>query len=61
MERTKYTITKGWTAFVKDGKLVGIKEFPHGGKADTILTLISKPTKEELLAELASQNIPVTQ
>ena len=46
-------IAVGWNAFVKDGKTcLGYQEFPSGGKYKGSLTLINKPTEEELLTEL---------
>jgi hypothetical protein len=51
-------IAKGWTAFVKDGKsCLGYREFPTGGKYFGKLTLITKPTEAELLAELTRLKI----
>ena len=51
------TIPKGWTAFVDDKRCIGYQEFKDGGKAKTKLSLITKPTKAELLAELSKQGI----
>lgn len=59
MEKKNINIEKGWAAFVKDGKFVGIKEFPLGGKAETILDVINKPTKAEVEAELTSRGITI--
>jgi hypothetical protein len=50
-------IPKGWTAFVDEKRCLGYQEFKEGGKAKTKLTLITKPTKAELLAELSKQGI----
>lgn len=52
----KIEIPKGWTAFYDPihKKVFGLSEFKNGGKADTALTLISKNTKEELLAEFTA-------
>lgn len=50
-------IPVGWTAFVDGNKCVGYQEFKQGGKAKTKLTIISKETKAELLAELKRLNI----
>lgn len=58
--KKKYKFEKGWVAFIKDNKLVDIVEFPKGGLADTILEPVSKPTKQEVLDELAARNIPST-
>ena len=57
MEKKKYKLIKGWVAFVKDGKLVEIKEVKIGGSADTILEVINKPTNQEVLDELNARNI----
>lgn len=46
------TIPKSWTAFVKDKSCVGYREFKGEGKYVGTLTLISKPTEEELKTEL---------
>lgn len=54
---TEITIPKGWTAFVKDTKALGYKEFVNGGKYVGKLTLISKPTEAELKAELTKLKI----
>lgn len=58
----KITIPKGWTAFVEPNskKVFGFSEFKNGGIASTSLTLISKETKEELLAELDNQGLTYT-
>ena len=50
-------IPKGWTAFVNDKRCLGYQEFKDGGKAKTKLTIITKPTKAQLLAELSAQGI----
>jgi len=59
----KLEIPKGWTAFYdpKTNKVFGLSEFKNGGKADTALTLISKETKEEVLAELAKLGLTYTE
>jgi hypothetical protein len=46
------TIPKSWTAFVKDKSCLGYREFAKGGQYFGLLTLISKPTEDELKAEL---------
>ncbi len=52
-------IPKGWTAFYdpRTNKVFGLSEFKNGGKAETALTLISKDTKEELLAEFTTKGL----
>jgi len=55
--RKELIIEAGWSAFVNGTEYLGIKEFPKGGKAFTSLTIITKPTQEELLAELTAQGI----
>lgn len=47
-------IPAGWTAFCKadEDKVVGYREFKNGGKAKTVLELISAASEEALLAEL---------
>lgn len=49
---TETTIPTGWVAFVLDKECLGYQEFKTGGKYVGTLTLINKPTKTELLAEL---------
>lgn len=48
------TIPVGWTAFcnVAEKKVLGYQEFKNAGKAKTALTLVTKPTEAELLAEI---------
>lgn len=55
----KVIIPKGWTAFVEPNtkKVFGLSEFKNGGKAETALTLISKDTKEELIAEFGIRGL----
>lgn len=55
--RKDIIIENGWTAFVKDSQCVGIKEFKDGGKAFTLLEIITKPTQAELKTELKARNI----
>lgn len=51
-------IATGWVAFVKDGKsCLGYREFTSAGKYWGTLTLITKPTEAELLAELTRLKI----
>jgi hypothetical protein len=51
------TIPTGWVAFVLDDKCLGYQEFKKGGKYWGSLTLITKSTKTQLLAELSRLNI----
>ena len=55
--RKNITIEKGWSAFVKDSECIGIREFKDGGKAHTLLEIITKPTEAELKAELKARKI----
>ena len=55
--RKDIVIEKGWSAFVKDSECFGIKEFKSGGKAYTLLDIITKPTQAELKAELKVRKI----
>ena len=59
----KTDIPKGWTAFYdpKTNKVFGLSEFKNGGKAETSLTLVSKTTKEEVLAELTTLGLTYTE
>lgn len=54
-------IEKGWTAFVKGKTCLGYHQFENGGKYFGTLTLISKPTEAELLAELSRLKISLPQ
>lgn len=47
-------IEKGWTAFYLPAskKVYGVSEFINGAKAQTALSVITKPTKAELFAEI---------
>jgi hypothetical protein len=55
-------ISTGWTAFVKDGKsCLGYREFKQGGKYWGTLTLVTKPTEAELIAELSTLKISLPQ
>ena len=56
---TEITIPKGWTAFVKEDKALGYREFKNGGKYWGKLTLITKPTEAELKAELTRLKISI--
>jgi hypothetical protein len=52
------TIKNGWTAFIKDNETcVGYREFKDGGKYFGNLELVTKPTEEELKAELKARKI----
>ena len=55
--RKHITIEKGWSAFVKDSQCIGYREFKDGGKAFTLLEIITKPTEAELKAELKARKI----
>lgn len=58
---TDKVIPNGWTAFIKEDKVIGYQEFKKGGKYAGTLTLITKPTEAELKAELARLNISLPQ
>lgn len=51
----------GWNAFVKDSKCLGYSEFIKTGKYYGVLTIITKPTEAELLAELTRLKISLPQ
>ena len=57
--RKDITIEKGWSAFVKDSQCLGIREFKEGGKAFTLLEIITKPTEAELKTELKARKISI--
>ncbi len=62
MAITPVNISKGWVAFVKDGKTcVGYREFKSIGKYWGELTLITKPTEADLKAELTRLKITLPQ
>ena len=50
-EKKKFPIPKGWNALYNpvEKKVYVCLEFPEGGSADSILLLITKPSKAELL------------
>lgn len=56
------TIPVGWTAFysLSEKRVYGITEFKNGGSAKTALTLITKPTKAELLTEIETLGLAYT-
>jgi hypothetical protein len=58
----KTKINKGWTAFYNPTTkfVYGIHEFKIGGEANSALSLLSKDTKEELLAEITSLGLNYT-
>lgn len=52
------TIKSGWTAFIKDNDTcLGYSEFKNGAKYLGNLELVTKPTEEELKAELKARKI----
>ena len=55
------TIPAGWAGFyeAETKKLFGISEFKSGGKANTKLTVIAKPTREEVVAALVADGVTV--
>lgn len=54
-------LSKGWVAFVQDNSAKLIIELKKDGKYHGQLTIISKPTEDELKAELAHLNISLPQ
>lgn len=54
-------IPAGWAGFydADSKKLVGLSQFKNGGKAHTKLTVIAKPTREEVVAALIAQGVTV--
>lgn len=50
-EKKKFPIPKGWNALYNpvEKKVYVCQEFPNGGSADSILLLITKPSKAEML------------
>jgi len=57
----KFDIPKGWNALYDQTskKVYVVKEFPLGGKATSFLSLITKATEAELMAEIAAQGLTV--
>ncbi len=54
-------IPAGWAGFydAETKKLFGISQFRSGGKAHTKLTVIAKPTREEVVAALVADGVTV--
>lgn len=50
-EKKQFIIPKGWNALYNpvEKKVYVCQEFPNGGTANSILLLITKPSKAELL------------
>jgi hypothetical protein len=50
----KFTIPKGWSALYEPNtkKVHVLREFVHGGMAASLLTLVTKDTQAELMAEI---------
>lgn len=55
-------VGKGWTAFYLPAskKVFGVSEFVNGAKGKTSLSVITKPTKAELLAEIEALGLVYT-
>ena len=55
-------IDSGWTAFYSPSskKVFGMSELKNGGTAKTALSIITKPTKAELLAEIEALGLVYT-
>lgn len=55
-------IENGWTAFysLSEKKVYGVSEFANGGAAKTSLSVITKPTKAELLTEIEALGLVYT-
>jgi hypothetical protein len=51
----KFSIPKGWNALYEpeSKKVFVLREFTHGGSASSKLTLITKSTQAELMAEIS--------
>ncbi len=57
---TPVAIEKGkWVAFVHEQskRVIGVSEFKGGGKAKTLLKLLVKDTKEDLLAQFKTDGL----
>lgn len=50
-EKKEFDIPKGWNALYNpvEKKVYVCREFPNGGKANSVLQLLTKSTKAELL------------
>lgn len=62
-QKKEFDIPKGWNALYNpvEKKVYVMREFPHGGKANSILTLLSKPTKEELIQSFTDLGLTWTE
>ena len=62
-EKKKFTIPKGWNALYNptEKKVYVCREYPQGGSADSILSLITKPTKAELLTAFTELELTWTE
>jgi len=62
-EKKKFTIPKGWNALYNpvEKKVYVCLEFPEGGSADSILSIITKPSKAELLADFEALGLSWTE
>jgi hypothetical protein len=56
-----YNIPAGWAGFyhAETKKFFGISYFKAGGKTTTQLTIITRPTKEEVVAALTAEGVTV--
>jgi hypothetical protein len=56
------TIPSGWTMFYNPSqkKVYGMSELKNGGKAKTALSVVTKPTKAELMAEIEALGLSYT-
>jgi hypothetical protein len=59
----KFDIPKGWNAMFDptSKKVYVLKEFVLGGKAQSALSLITKPTEAELRAEITAQGLTIVE
>lgn len=58
-----FDIPKGWNALFDPAskKVYVLKEFPSGGKANSALTLLTKPTEVELRGEITARGLTIVE
>jgi hypothetical protein len=61
--KKEFDIPKGWNALYNpvEKKVYVMREFPRGGKANSVLSLITKPTKAELLTAFTELELTWTE
>jgi len=59
----QFDIPKGWNALydATAKKVYVLREFPLGGKANSVLSLLTKPTEAELRAEITALGLTIVE